>query len=154
MSQKDRVSPTGRQIAAARALLGMGQTILAASAHISVATLKRMEASVGTAAGMSNNVRAVVAALEDAGIRLFRSDGTIGIFLASDDNEPKTARLSELLAQAEAISAYDRRTATEIYEKAASEIIDPLQTKSDTSDRGELDEPQAPKPPKDRSKER
>ena len=60
--------PTGRQLAAARVLLGLSQPELSQLARISTPTLKRMEASVGAAVGMANNVGAVVAALEAAGI--------------------------------------------------------------------------------------
>jgi len=59
---------TGRQIAAARTLLGMVQAELASRSAISVPTLKRMEGSEGHAAGLANNVAAVRAALEAAGI--------------------------------------------------------------------------------------
>lgn len=59
---------TGRQIAAARALLGMAQPELAMAANISVPTLKRMEASAGEVSGLKNNIGAVKAALEAAGI--------------------------------------------------------------------------------------
>ncbi len=59
---------TGRQIAAARALLGWTQATLAEAAAISVPTLKRMEASEGEAAGYANNVKAVRAALEATGL--------------------------------------------------------------------------------------
>ncbi|SCX15787.1 helix-turn-helix domain-containing protein [Agrobacterium rosae] len=65
---------TGRQIAAARALVGMGQVELAELAKVSAPTLRRMEASVSRAEGMKNNVAAVVSALEQAGIR-FVDDG-------------------------------------------------------------------------------
>jgi len=58
----------GRQIAAARALVGIGQKELAEQANISIPTLKRMEASDGHATGLANNVSAVRAALEKAGI--------------------------------------------------------------------------------------
>lgn len=58
----------GRQIAAARALVGIGQKELAEQANISIPTLKRMEASDGRATGLANNVAAVRAALEAAGI--------------------------------------------------------------------------------------
>ncbi|MBA9063148.1 MULTISPECIES: transcriptional regulator [Methylobacterium] len=75
MSQKDHYTATGRQIAAARSLLAMGQAELAASASISVPTLKRMEASEGPAAGMPNNVRAVIAALESAGVEFIPANG-------------------------------------------------------------------------------
>ena len=60
--------PTGRQIAAARALLGMSQADLASRAAISIATLKRMEGSGGAALGSANNVTAVQMALEAAGV--------------------------------------------------------------------------------------
>lgn len=60
---------TGRQIAAARTLLGLGQVELAKAASVSAPTLRRMEASDGPAVGMANNVAAVVAALEAAGVQ-------------------------------------------------------------------------------------
>lgn len=75
MTQKDQTRITGRQIAAARTLLSMGQTDLAAAASISVPTLKRMEASDGPAAGMANNVRAVIAVLEAAGLEFIPENG-------------------------------------------------------------------------------
>ncbi|MCJ2085132.1 transcriptional regulator [Methylobacterium sp. E-005] len=75
MSQKDHIAVTGRQIAAARTLLGQGQAELAKSASISVPTLKRMEASEGAAAGMANNVRAVISALETAGVEFIPQNG-------------------------------------------------------------------------------
>lgn len=58
---------SGRQIAAARSLLGIAQKGLAEAARISIPTLKRMEASEGVASGMPNNVLAVKSALEAAG---------------------------------------------------------------------------------------
>lgn len=66
---------TGRQIAAARALLGIGQSELAAQSAISVPTLKRMEASPGPAVGMANNVAAVQRALETAGVEFIPENG-------------------------------------------------------------------------------
>lgn len=75
MIQKDHNLVTGRQIAAARSLLAIGQAELATSASISVPTLKRMEASEGRAAGMANNVRAVITALEAAGIEFIPANG-------------------------------------------------------------------------------
>ena len=67
--------PTGRQIAAARTLVGMTQPELAEKAHISVPTLKRMEASAGAATGLQNNVSAVRAALEFAGVEFIPENG-------------------------------------------------------------------------------
>ncbi|WP_189510837.1 MULTISPECIES: helix-turn-helix transcriptional regulator [unclassified Mesorhizobium] len=66
---------TGRQIAAARALVGVTQADLAAKANISVPTLKRMEASQGEAAGMANNLGAVRSALESAGVEFISENG-------------------------------------------------------------------------------
>lgn len=71
----DHLTITGRQIAAARALLGISQSDLAASANISVPTLKRMEASEGAATGMINNVAAVRSALEQAGVLFIDPNG-------------------------------------------------------------------------------
>jgi len=73
MSENDHLS--GRQIAAARVLIGMGQDQLAKSAKISVATLRRMESSPGPAAGLINNVKAVRAALESAGVVFVEENG-------------------------------------------------------------------------------
>jgi len=73
MSESNQVS--GRQIAAARALLGMGQSDLAQQAAISVPTLRRMEANDGPASGLTNNVRAVIAVLQNAGIEFLSENG-------------------------------------------------------------------------------
>lgn len=71
----DHSSLTGRQIAAARALVGLSQVEVAARANISVPTLKRMEASEGPASGMANNVVAVMRALEEAGVLFIEQNG-------------------------------------------------------------------------------
>ena len=60
--------PTGRQIASARVLAGIGQAELAERARLSVPTLRRMEAAEGPAPGIRNNIAAVRAALEAAGV--------------------------------------------------------------------------------------
>jgi transcriptional regulator with XRE-family HTH domain len=70
----------GRQIAAARALTGLDQAKLAAAARISIATLRRMEASNGPAVGLTNNVDAVRRALESAGVQ-FTNDDQPGVRL-------------------------------------------------------------------------
>jgi hypothetical protein len=69
---------SGRQIAAARALLGLDQPGLAGRARISVATLRRMEASGETVSGHVNNVEAVRRALEAAGVE-FTNGGQPGV---------------------------------------------------------------------------
>ncbi len=71
----ENTQPTGRQIAAARALAGIAQGDLAAAAKISVPTLRRMEASEGPAAGMANNVEAVRRALEASGVEFIPENG-------------------------------------------------------------------------------
>ena len=66
---------TGRQIAAARTLLGITQKELAEASSISIPTLKRMEASEGEASGMKNNVGAVVQALIELGVVFIPENG-------------------------------------------------------------------------------
>ena len=66
---------TGRQIAAARALLGMSQGDLAAQGNLSIPTIKRMEGSAGAAVGMVNNIAAVRTALEVAGVEFIPENG-------------------------------------------------------------------------------
>ena len=86
MSENDHL--TGRQIAAARTLLGLGQADLATAARISVPTLRRMEASEGEVSGYANNVEAVRRALEAAGAE-FTNGGQPGVRLgkiASKEN--------------------------------------------------------------------
>jgi hypothetical protein len=73
VSENDQI--TGRQIAAARTLLGLGQAELAAEARISVPTLRRMEASDGQATGYANNVEAVRRALESVGVQFISENG-------------------------------------------------------------------------------
>ncbi|TPK95226.1 helix-turn-helix domain-containing protein [Mesorhizobium sp. B2-4-12] len=67
--------PTGRQIAAARTLVGMTQPELAELSKVSVPTVKRMEGSDGQAVGMANNVEAVCRALEAAGVEFIPENG-------------------------------------------------------------------------------
>ena len=66
--------PSGRQVAAARALLGMSQGNLAMRANISLPTLRRMESCDGAMQGIYNNVAAIIAELEKEGIA-FSTDG-------------------------------------------------------------------------------
>ena len=73
MSEIDQI--TGRQIAAARSLAGISQADLAKAADISVPTLRRMEASDGSAAGLRNNVAAVRRTLETAGVIFIAPNG-------------------------------------------------------------------------------
>lgn len=60
---------TGNQLAAARALVALGQVELAQAANVSAPTLRRMESSKDEPVqGMKNNIAAVRAALEAAGV--------------------------------------------------------------------------------------
>lgn len=80
----ERYHLSGRQIAAARTLVGMSQPELAEAASISVPTLRRMEASPGEASGLANNVAAVQAALVAAGVEFIKPNGGgAGVRLAS-----------------------------------------------------------------------
>jgi transcriptional regulator with XRE-family HTH domain len=65
---------SGRQIAAARALLGLSQGELARKAKISTPALIRMEAKFGEAVGLINNIASVRATLEVAGIEFTNED--------------------------------------------------------------------------------
>jgi transcriptional regulator with XRE-family HTH domain len=69
------IQVTGRQIAAARALVGLDQATLADCANVSVQTLRRMEAAEGAPGGYPNNIAAVRAALEKAGVEFIAENG-------------------------------------------------------------------------------
>ena len=71
----EKYHPTGRQIAAGRALAGISQSELAEAARVSIPTLRRMEASEGPASGMANNVTAVMRALEAVGVIFVPENG-------------------------------------------------------------------------------
>ncbi|WP_375337149.1 MULTISPECIES: helix-turn-helix domain-containing protein [Rhizobium] len=70
----DQSAITGRQLAAARTLVEMSQAEVAKAANVSVPTLKRMEGASGSVPGMTNNVAAVVRALEAAGVTFIDGD--------------------------------------------------------------------------------
>jgi predicted transcriptional regulator len=60
---------TGRQIAAARALIGIDQETLAAKAGLALSTIKNMEAyGTGPLQGRAETVRRIQFALEDLGV--------------------------------------------------------------------------------------
>lgn len=82
MSEINQIS--GRQVAAARTLLGMDQKTLADAANISLPTLRRMEASEGAASGLKNNVLAVRTALEAAGVEFINDDRGDGVVRLRD----------------------------------------------------------------------
>jgi hypothetical protein len=66
---------TGRQISAALGLARMSQAELAKAANVSVPTIGRMIASDGPVPGMANNVAAIRAALESAGVEFIAENG-------------------------------------------------------------------------------
>lgn len=85
MAPLDYIS--GRLIAAARAIIGMSQADLAAASNLSVSTMKRIEGTgaMGLPGVMPNNVQAIVAALEAAGV----------VFLPENGNGPGVALRKE-----------------------------------------------------------
>ena len=72
---------TGFQLAAARALVGMDQSVLAVGSNLSVTTIRNMEkAGTKPIAGREANVQAVQRALEAAGVE-FLNHGQPGVRL-------------------------------------------------------------------------
>ncbi|QCI65669.1 XRE family transcriptional regulator [Phreatobacter stygius] len=65
----------GRQIAAARALIGLSKAELAAEAKITVEALRQIESASGAAVGPADAIAAVRAALEQAGAVFIPEDG-------------------------------------------------------------------------------
>jgi predicted transcriptional regulator len=79
---------TSFQMRAARALLGIDQKTLAELAGVSLPTIQRMEASVGTVRGVVESLTRVVEALNRAGVELIgeqarSDDGGRGVRLKS-----------------------------------------------------------------------
>lgn len=64
-----------RQLKAARALLGWSQQDLASAAHVSEATVKRLEAVEGPLGGRAETIDKLLAALERAGIDFIKENG-------------------------------------------------------------------------------
>lgn len=69
---------SGRQIKAARILLGWSQEILAVKALVSLRTLTRLETESGESGPSTISAERVKKALEDAGIQFFFEDGKAG----------------------------------------------------------------------------
>lgn len=93
---------TGRQIRAARALLGIDQRTLAELAGLSVPTIQRMEASDGTVGGTVESMTRVITAIEAAGVEIVDDGATSagtgrGVRLrhAGTDTRPADARGTE-----------------------------------------------------------
>jgi transcriptional regulator with XRE-family HTH domain len=64
----------GSEVKAARALLGWSQVDLAKEAHVSIVTIKRLEAKGGPIRGRSEIIDKIQRALEAAGVRFFDHD--------------------------------------------------------------------------------
>jgi predicted transcriptional regulator len=64
-----------RQIKAARALLGWSQEALAEASHISLPTIKRLEAGDGELGGRSSTVAKLVDALIVGGVEFIAGNG-------------------------------------------------------------------------------
>jgi transcriptional regulator with XRE-family HTH domain len=73
-TRSDAVSPTGRQLRAARALGGLSAKELADLSGVSLNTIKRAEASDGPCSIMPANLAAIIRTLLDHGIVLFGRD--------------------------------------------------------------------------------
>lgn len=91
---------TGRQIRAARALLGIDQRTLAERAGLSVPTIQRMEASDGTVGGMVESMTRVIAAIDAAGVEMINDGATSvgdgrGVRLRHSDTDRPEARSAE-----------------------------------------------------------
>jgi transcriptional regulator with XRE-family HTH domain len=61
----------GREVKAARALLGWSQKELADEAHVSIVTVKRLEAKDGPLQGRPETVDKILHALKAAGVSFF-----------------------------------------------------------------------------------
>ena len=66
---------TSGQMKAARALVGLTQMDLANSSGVSIATIRRMEASPGLLGGTADNVWKIQRALESAGVIFVEEEG-------------------------------------------------------------------------------
>jgi transcriptional regulator with XRE-family HTH domain len=85
---------TGRQLRAARALLNWTGEQLAATAGISLMTIRRAEAAEGPLRLMPANVQALRAAFEGAGVTFVHdADGSVGVWqrVAADERAESKA---------------------------------------------------------------
>jgi predicted transcriptional regulator len=74
------ITITGRQLRAARALLGWEQTELSRKARVAIGTIRRMESFDGPVGSRTDTLRKVTGALEKAGIE-FLGNGSLGVRL-------------------------------------------------------------------------
>lgn len=71
---------TGRQLRAARALIGWEQAELARRARVAIGTIRRMESFTGEVGSRTSTLSQVLSAMERAGIQ-FLNDGSPGVRL-------------------------------------------------------------------------
>jgi len=71
----DAKKVTTEQVRAARGLLRWSQNALAEASLVSVPTIKRLEAQAGVLGGQRRTARAIVTALEAAGIEFIPENG-------------------------------------------------------------------------------
>jgi predicted transcriptional regulator len=64
-----------RQLKAARTLIGWSQEELAAAAHVSLPTIKRLEAAEGWLGGRQTTTQKIRTALEKAGVDFIAENG-------------------------------------------------------------------------------
>jgi transcriptional regulator with XRE-family HTH domain len=74
MTRKSILKVSIRQIKAARALLDWSQEQLAASAEVSIPTIKRLEANDGPLGGRGLTVEKILTSLEAAGVEFTNGD--------------------------------------------------------------------------------
>jgi transcriptional regulator with XRE-family HTH domain len=91
MNESDQI--TGRQIAAGRALAGLGLEEMARLADVSVPTLRRMETGDG-AQELANDMLAVRRALEAAGVE-FTNGGQRGVRMKATAPSSDSAATSD-----------------------------------------------------------
>jgi transcriptional regulator with XRE-family HTH domain len=75
MTRKSIPKVSIRQIKAARALLGWSQDDLAGAANVSIATIKRLEASDGPLGGRDQTAEKIIIAIVSGGIEFIDENG-------------------------------------------------------------------------------
>jgi predicted transcriptional regulator len=88
---------TGRQLAAARSMLGWGHAELAKKARVSVSLIRRMESYAGEAInGNAESLLAIVEALKTGGVHFIEGGVQVAQVIAIEDPvpeaKPKTVR--------------------------------------------------------------
>ena len=80
--------PTGRQIKAARALLGWSKAELGRMADVSVTTIARLEGKAGRIGGRLSTATKLVVTLKTAGIEFVNvNEKAVGVLLVRESTE-------------------------------------------------------------------